>query len=64
MERQFSGDRERMREEYNRQVGELEGRVRKEIEEFISKNRESHEGNLEEIKRLREGYETKIKKMK
>ncbi len=39
MERQFSADREKMREEYNRQVAELEARVRKEIEEFITKNK-------------------------
>lgn len=57
-------DREKMREEYNRQVAELEARVRKEVDQFITKNKESHEDSLGEMKKLREGYETRLKNMK
>jgi hypothetical protein len=31
MERQFNSDRERMREEYNKQVSELEVKIRREV---------------------------------
>lgn len=53
MERQFNVDREKMRDEYNKQVQELEKKIRVEIEEFILRNKESHEDNLGEIKKLR-----------
>lgn len=64
MEKQFSIDREKMREDYNRQVHELEAKIRQQISEFITRNKQSHQDNLVEIKKLRENYEQRIKKMR
>ena len=35
-----------------------------EIDEFLNVNKNSHEEHLTEVKKMREGYEEKIKNMK
>lgn len=35
-----------------------------EIDEFLNVNKNSHEEHLTEVKKMREGYEDKIKNMK
>ncbi len=38
--------------------------MRQEISEFITRNKESHNDHLGEIKQLRENYEQRVKKMR
>lgn len=52
-----------MKEEYNQRIKEEEKKIRADIEEFIMRNKDSHNSNIDEIRQLKANYEARLKKM-